>query len=188
MMINTVGRYQDMQIQFTPKVAYRMIDRAKRNFLAYPHDSVNKVWKSILKNLQVFIVINPFLKTTHGTASFVPVALARKLFQIPDEYVPVKVDGRMGYLIIEVNPKLVILSSSKEVFDTLSHELAHCLDFVLRGFYNKTDEQIHDKFWSFLHKRMGGNGSKNCTKSVNKFQLKISSKRAKNITKNFMTA
>jgi hypothetical protein len=149
---------------------------------------VNKSWKSILKNLQVFIVINPYLKTSYGNASFVPIALGRKLFQIPTEYVPIKVDGRMGYLIIEINPKLVILSTSQEVFDTISHELAHCLDFVLRGFYNKTDEQIHDKFWSFLHKRMGGNGLKTCSKFVNKFQLKISSKQAKNITKNFMSA
>lgn len=177
-----------MQIQFTPKVAYRMIDRAKRNFIAYPHDSVAPAWKKILKTLQVFIVINPMLKTTHGTACFVPLAMSRRLFQIPEEYSPITVDGKLGHLVIEINPKIVILSTSQEVFDTLSHELAHCLDFVLRGFYNKTEEQVHDKFWSFLHKRMGGNGCKNTLKSTNTNQLKAASKRAKNITKNFMTA
>lgn len=187
-MINTINGGLNLKIAFTPKVAYRMIDRAKRNFLTYPHDSVNKAWKSILKNLQVFIVINPYLKTSYGNASFVPTALGRKLFCIPDEYVPLKVDGRLGYLIIEINPKLVILSTSQEVFDTVSHELAHCLDFVLRGFYNKTEEQVHDKFWSFLHKRMGGDGLKASSKTTNKLQLKFASKRAKNITKNFMTA
>jgi len=145
-----------MKIAFTPKVAYRMIDRAKRIFCRYPSLTVSAEWKATLKQLQVFIVINPKLKVTWGTSAFVRTQLARRLFLIPREYPPTEVDNVLGYFIIEINPKLVVISSPCEVYDTLSHELAHCLDFKLRG-YNRREE-FHDEFWSFLHKRMGGDG------------------------------
>ena len=145
-----------MKIRFTPKVAYRMIERAKRTFCRYPSLTVSEEWKATLKQLQVFIVINPKLKVTWGTGSFVKTQLARRLFKIPKEYPPTEVDCVLGYFIIEINPKLVVISSPKEVYDTLSHELAHCLDFKLRGYSGRVE--FHDELWSFLHKRMGGDG------------------------------
>lgn len=145
-----------MKIRFTPKVAYRMIERAKRIFCRYPHKSISSDLKATLKQLQVFIVINPKLKVTWGNSAFVKIKQARRLFKIPKEYPPTEVDNVLGYFIIEINPKLVIISSPKEVYDTLSHELAHCLDFKIRGYYGR--DEFHDEFWSFLHKRMGGDG------------------------------
>lgn len=145
-----------MKIRFTPKVAYRMIERAKRIFCRYPHKSISSDLKATLKQLQVFIVINPKLKVTWGTGAFVRIRQARRLFKIPKEYPPTEVDCVLGYFIIEINPKLVVISSPKEVYDTLSHELAHCLDFKIRGYYGR--DEFHDEFWSFLHKRMGGDG------------------------------
>ena len=150
-----------MKINFTPKVANRMINRAKRTFIKYPHRSVSSDWKKALAALQVFIVINLKLKTTAGCATFLRLREARRVFQIPDELKPTLVDGVLGYFIIEINPKLVVANSPKEVYDTVSHELAHCLDFKIRGFYGKDDNIFHDEFWSFLHKRMGGNGKRN---------------------------
>ena len=174
-----------MRINFTPKVAYRMIDRAKRTFCRYPCRTVAQEWKNLLKSLQVFIVINPKLLTTAGTACFVRVRDARTLFKIPREYEPTKVDGVLGYFIIEVNPKLVILDPPSEVYDTISHELAHCLDYKIRGFYGRTDAEVHDEFWSFLHKRMGGDGEQFISHEKSKFRLKMAAKKAQRLTKSF---
>jgi hypothetical protein len=149
-----------MKIAFTPIVANRMINRAKRTFINYPHKSVSPNWKKALAALQVFIVINLKLKTTAGCATFMRQRAAKKVFQIPDELRPTLVDNVLGYFIMEINPKLIVANSPKEVYDTVSHELAHCLDFKLRGYYNKDDNDFHDAFWSFLHKRMGGNGKR----------------------------
>ena len=149
-----------MKIAFTPKVANRMINRAKRTFIRYPCRSVSSDWKKALAALQVFIVINLKLKTTAGCATFLRLREARRVFQIPDELKPTLVDGVLGYFIMEINPKLIVASTPKEVYDTVSHELAHCLDFKIRGFYGKDDNVFHDEFWSFLHKRMGGNGER----------------------------
>jgi hypothetical protein len=79
---------------------------------------------------------------------------------------PIEVDSQLGFLVIEMNPRLIILNSANEVFDTLSHELAHCLDFVIRGYYGKNERTFHDEFWSFLHKRMGGNGHRYLMKTT----------------------
>jgi hypothetical protein len=135
-----------------------MINRAKRTFIRYPFRSVSQDWKNVLAAIQVFIVINPKLKTTAGCAHFERQRSAKRIFQIPDELKPTLVDGVLGYFIMEINPKLVVANSANETFDTISHELAHCLDFKIRGYYGKSDDQFHDEFWSFLHKRMGGNG------------------------------
>lgn len=174
-----------MKIRFTPKVAYRMVDKAKRIFCNYPHNTVPLAWKVALRYLRVFIVINPKLQTTAGTACFVRVRAARKLFQIPKKYPPIKVDGVKGYLIIEINPKLVVLDDAAEVYDTVSHELAHCLDYVLRGWYDRTEASWHDEFWSFLHKRMGGDGQGFLSRAKNKIELQRAKRKAHTITTTF---
>lgn len=174
-----------MKIRFTPKVAYRMIDRAKRTFCRYPCRTVANDWKKLLKDIQVFIVINPKLQTTAGTACFVRIREAQTLFKIPEEYKPTRVDGVDGYFVIEVNPKLVILDPPKEVYDTISHELAHCLDYKIRGFYDRTDAEVHDEFWSFLHKRMGGDGQQFITHSKSKNRINMVAQKASKITEAF---
>jgi predicted SprT family Zn-dependent metalloprotease len=84
-----------------------------------------------------------------------------------------------------MNPKLVLLHPAKEVYDTLSHELAHCLDFVIRGYWRGTEDSFHDDFWSFLHKRMGGNGKKNIETITFKYQLRRVSEASKEVQENF---
>lgn len=184
-MINTIKGDQKLKIAFTPKVAYRMIDRAKRTFARYPSRTVSNDWKLLLNNLQVFIVINPKLKTTAGTACFVRVREARNLFAIPRTFPPVTVDGVEGYMIIEINPKLVVLDTPQEVYDTVSHELAHCLDYKIRGWYGRDDPSFHDEFWSFLHKRMGGDGKATMDESKFNFQLRRAKPDADKITETF---
>jgi hypothetical protein len=162
-----------------------MVDRAKRIFSNYPSRTVSKDWKDILNNLQVFIVINPKLQTTAGTACFVRTREGRNLFSIPKTFAPLKVDGVYGYMIIEINPKLIVLHSPSEVYDTVSHELAHCLDYKIRGWYSRSDRSFHDDFWSFLHKRMGGNGKATMQGVTVNSKLRIAKSDADKITKSF---
>ena len=96
-----------------------------------------------------------------------------------------KIEGVPGYFIIEINPRLIIIDPPKEVYDTVSHELAHCLDFKIRGFYDRKGAPDHDEFWSFLHRRMGGNGKATMDEVKSKFQLRISKPKADTITQNF---
>lgn len=174
-----------MKIAFTPKVANRMINRAKRTFIRYPHRSVSPDWKKALAGLQVFIVINLKLKTTAGCATFMRQRAAKRVFQIPDDLKPALVDNVLGYFIMEINPKLIVANCPKEVYDTISHELAHCLDFQIRGFYGKDDNAFHDAFWSFLHKRMGGNGKRFIDESFLYPVYKRVSRKAKKIQEDF---
>ena len=95
------------------------------------------------------------------------------------------IEGVPGYYIIEINPRLVILDPPKEVYDTISHELAHCLDFKIRGFYDRKGAPDHDEFWSFLHRRMGGDGESYLQTTKFKYQLKSAQKKAHEITQNF---
>ena len=162
-----------------------MINRAKRTFIRYPSRSVSPDWKHALAGLQVFIVINLKLKTTAGCATFMRQRAARKVFQIPKELKPTLVDDVLGYFIMEINPKLVVAGTPKEVYDTVSHELAHCLDFKIRGFFGKDDNSFHDHFWSFLHKRMGGNGERFIQESFLIPAYKRVFRRAKKIQEDF---
>jgi hypothetical protein len=173
-----------LKIQFTPKVAYRMIERAKRTFINYPCATVKSEWKEILKDLQVFIVINPKLKTTAATAGFIKTPTARRSFKIPKEYPTTKVDGRNGYLIIEINPKYIVLDPAAEVYDTVSHELAHCLDYKIRGYYARTTASYHDEFWRKLHLRMGGTGIAYID-TASSLRMKLTKRKAKILAATF---
>jgi hypothetical protein len=42
----------------------------------------------------------------------------------------------------------------KKIYDIISHEIAHCIDFVIRG------NSFHDDYWRFIHKEMGGSGER----------------------------
>jgi hypothetical protein len=38
------------------------------------------------------------------------------------------------------------------IYEIVSHELAHCIDFIIRG------ESFHDEEWRKIHRLMGGTG------------------------------
>lgn len=162
-----------------------MINRAKRTFCRYPCRTVSEDWKNILRKLQIHIIMNTRLKTTAGTAEFVRLRAAHRLFPMLKDYPPVIVEDVLGYLVVEINPKLVVMNPPNEVYDTVSHELAHCLDFVIRGYYGKSEKEYHDEFWSFLHKRMGGNGNQFIEKTLLHCQLKKVAKVADEMANKF---
>tara|TARA_R110002096_G_scaffold428402_1_gene640035 strand:- start:163 stop:663 length:501 start_codon:yes stop_codon:yes gene_type:complete len=56
--------------------------------------------------------------------------------------------------LIELSKPLTELNSKEEVLDTILHEIAHALDFQIRGFSN------HDYIWRKIAKGIGCNGER----------------------------
>ena len=148
-----------MKIKVTEKVVQRMIDRAKRNFMKSKQPREHK---NILGNVEIFVIFNKKLgRRTYGLAYAlnyqsdyrISIGLTRK----HKRYL---IDGRRQHLVIELNPGLNQKCVAAEVFDTVSHELAHCLDFILRGYIMDRNRRkgFHDEIWKDIHKAMGGSG------------------------------
>lgn len=55
----------------------------------------------------------------------------------------------------EVRFNTHVAAQAPEAFiDTISHEIAHMVDFAIRG------RSGHDSFWKVLHRKLGGSGSR----------------------------
>lgn len=63
---------------------------------------------------------------------------------------------------IRINPQLLEKGTEQQVFNTLSHEFAHIVDFGIRG---KSD---HSAVWKRIHKSFGGTGDRCTTFSLDK--------------------
>ena len=149
-----------MDIEVTHKVIGRMVARSNRKFAQSSFFSYEV--KELVRELRVFIIFNPRLKTCAGQANAVTYTEAKKM-DIDMRYKRYLVDCARKYLIIEINKDLAQSDPPEEVYDTVSHEFAHCVDFVIRGFHyingKSRKRGFHDPFWKQLHIAMGGSGS-----------------------------
>ena len=66
-------------------------------------------------------------------------------------------EGKIGKWFIELDPKVIVNDSYYEMFDLISHELAHTLDFIVN---KKSFRNFHNDNWKFIHKCMGGTTEK----------------------------
>ena len=57
------------------------------------------------------------------------------------------------YIHIDLNRRLMQWAKPQDGFDTVAHELAHCLDYVIRG------TTYHDEHWRELALAMGCDGN-----------------------------
>lgn len=148
-----------MRKKVTRELVEEFIKQSKINF--YKTSVFSRKIKNIVRGLQVFVLFNPKLKTTAGFATALTYREA-KIKNIDLSYKKYKVDSVKKYLVIEINKALAQKMPEKELFDTTSHELAHCVDFVIRGnrYINgrRRVTGFHDPFWKRLHREMGGNG------------------------------
>jgi hypothetical protein len=149
-----------MKIEVTEKVIQRMIARSKRNFVRSGYFSPEVT--RIVKNLRILIVFNKKLKTAAGQANALTYNQAIREFKVDKRYKSYIVDQRKKYLIIEINQAMAQRDAKEEVFDTVSHEVAHCVDFVIRGYKfvssGAARKRYHDEFWREIHLAMGGSG------------------------------
>lgn len=144
-----------MRRNLTLETVNIMLKEAKSIF--YSSDRPFKE-KSLLSEIQPLVYFNTRLRTTWGRA-WLCHSYDYNRFLISDliRRVPrVKVQGRKSWFVLEINP-LAQEAPIVEVRDTVSHELAHLLDFRLAGYYDRWKEDHHEG-WRTLHLSMGGNG------------------------------
>ncbi len=142
-----------MKIAFTPLVAYRLIYKAKRNFLK---SKACNEWKAICRDLPVlFRLSNKLSGNAYGMATLITKADNKNFdYGIVDEPM-VKCSNKLCWLVIELNAGIVSYGSPKSNFKLVTHEFAHCLDFVLRGKMMPA-KICHDQFFQDLNRYMGG--------------------------------
>jgi predicted SprT family Zn-dependent metalloprotease len=136
-----------------------MISRSKKNFAKsffYGSDV-----KRFVKKLRVIVRFNKRLRSIAGQAYVISYKDLLKLIKKVDKRIRYYcIETSKDYLIIELNKKLLTKKSKKFLFDTVSHELAHCVDFILRGYVKNTKrKQFHDYYWKAIHISMGGDGA-----------------------------
>lgn len=113
--------------------------------------------KYLLNEITPFIYLNDRLRKTWGVAWICHMYHPDRYdIGIPNNYPRAKIEGRFGRFILEINPSSQY-ASKHDVCDTVSHELAHLLDFRLNGYYNR-DKKYHHQGWKDIHRAMGGNG------------------------------
>jgi hypothetical protein len=157
-----------MRHNLTKQLVADMVVQAKINFFA--SDRPNRE-KKLLKEMNPFIYFNVKLKTTWGRAwvchSYDP---ERHVIGVDKTVERVKVQGRKSWFILEINPSAQYAPTS-EVRDTVSHELAHLLDFRMTGWYTRYQED-HHQGWRDIHLAMGGNGETHGPENINLSSLR----------------
>ncbi len=83
------------------------------------------------------VVINPRLRVAAGRARARMGTISRKPHSVE----------------IELNPSVFAKIEESEQYNTVSHEIAHVVDYFLRGDSN------HDYIWQNIHRLAGGNGA-----------------------------
>lgn len=142
-----------MKHAFTDKIVERYTERSVRNFC---NSLRPKEEKKHLKEMVNFVHfdITDHLKTSWGMANilYMDDRQAKVLNITKDGYLIEPLNGYY-HLVISLNRRILQWARPQDVFDTVSHELAHCFDFVMRG------ETYHDKYWRDIAVDMGCNGS-----------------------------
>ncbi len=136
---------------FTPTLAQKLINRAKKNL---NNSIAPALWKKVLKDLPVHICIDYKIS---GPWAYGAAFLSRNLskYNIDNNFQPVNWHGSKKYLIIQLHAGIVNVNSTKQNFNLIAHELAHCLDFIVTNNV-KSDKNCHDFVWQSMNKFMLG--------------------------------
>jgi predicted SprT family Zn-dependent metalloprotease len=117
----------------------KMIGVAKKAFQKFETATKsNKDYKIIIENLRSIPVV---------------LKINKNFKRIAGRMMGVMENKALVGLTIEINP-LLVEYGNKTTYDVVSHEVAHCIDYVIRG------ESKHDNQWKYIHKLMGGTGEK----------------------------
>jgi hypothetical protein len=144
-----------MQQQINVNHIISMIYKAKTVFL---ESNAPKHLKRLFEKMNPFIVINDDTRAM-GTAYIVHRGNREaETHNIPNFREPSRFQGRTVWHVIEISKELHNTNNLEEVYDTVSHELAHLLEYHVNGYYNRTMKTFHNKDWKYIHLCMGGNG------------------------------
>lgn len=145
-----------MKQKLTENFILREIEKCKRTFQKSNRPEHEK---TKLNKITVVPHINHRLGTTWGRAYLVNTRDELvDLLDLKDRVPFMYVQGRMSWFILEMNP-LAVYEPLNEVCDTVSHELAHLLDFCFEGYYTRRNNKgFHHRRWKDIHRAMGGTG------------------------------
>jgi predicted SprT family Zn-dependent metalloprotease len=115
---------------------YAMVAQAFNAIINNPASTDSIKNAAIKAQAMLKVVINPRLRVAAGRA--------RARLDI--------VTRRPSYVEIELNPSLFNRINDAEQYNTVSHEVAHVVDYFIRG------DSGHDYFWQNLHHLAGGTG------------------------------
>lgn len=145
-----------MKIAFTPTVAKNLIRRAKNNFRRHPY--APQPWKEIFEQLHVFVAINEVFSCDERAMamSWMLNDFYGKKYGIDPNFAKTKVGKTEWWLCLEFQAKVVCEADGPSLFNLVTHELSHSLDYVIRGKMQETNEESHDEFFRVLMTFMGG--------------------------------
>jgi hypothetical protein len=149
-----------MKIAVTPAVVERMLLKSKKIFKESTF--FGEPLKEMAASLSIVIIFNDKLKVTAGRA------MTLTAYELKTDYgyevenkfqKSYDINDSHQYLVIEINRMFAKRRDPSDLFDTVSHEYAHCIDFMIRGNKNRKNSSYHDYFWQMLHKSAGGSGN-----------------------------
>jgi hypothetical protein len=143
-----------MKTAFTPKIAYQLIAKAKKNF------RTNKIapreWSKVLDTLPIYICVYPVLRQqAYAWSNLVPFNNTSLGYEIKHNSKYVTTERKKYWLVHEYSSEVMAKAKDETVFNLVAHELAHSLDYVLRNQMQPLSK-AHDAFFQVLMGFMGG--------------------------------
>ena len=140
--------------KLTEDKVYRVIEDSKEIF--YDSEAPSE-YKDILRDIKPFVLFSESGPKIFGRAYLVH----SRQFEAIDNELKTSVpyfmyQGRMSWAILELNFSVINKASKEELCDTISHELAHLLEFMINGYYDRKHWRYHNKDWKAIHRWMGG--------------------------------
>lgn len=117
--------------------------------------SINTIKEMIYESLETFLysdIGNKYSYIKHVFSTQIKLNNRLKVCAGKARWLCYKDQADVSSFIIEINPKIFTWFDTNELYDTVSHEVAHLIDVIIR---NKTS---HDKHWKAIHHSMNGSG------------------------------
>lgn len=144
-----------MKITFTPAVASRIIRKIKDHFNQHPLAPAE--WKLALTSLPVYGCVSNEIHCNNGHKAMAMSWILNKKYGAEYKIDPnepmIQVGQGFFWPTIEFDVGVVSTADAESLYNLTAHELAHSLDYRLRG---QTKAEDHDPFWGTIFMFMGG--------------------------------
>lgn len=143
-----------MATSLTEEDLYNIINEVKEIFRE--SDAPNE-YKDVLDSIHPFIIFDDIGNGIYGRAYLGH----SKMFEVVEygisNIIPsIQYEGRKCWHIIELSSIFLNKRNRVNLYDTVSHELAHLLEFRINGYNKRKHYRYHNKVWKQIHRWMGG--------------------------------
>lgn len=146
-----------MATSLTENDLYNIIKDVKKVF---NHSEAPSEYKDTLNSINPFIILNVMQESNILGRAYLGHSRTLEVVEhdIHESIPNIVFEGRKCWHIIELNSCTLNKRNKTELYDTVSHELAHLLEFRINGYNNRKHYRYHNKVWKQLHRWMGGSG------------------------------